>query len=83
MVTTEAPSIPVGVEGEELLAHWVGNALIRNGFKPSVSGPDYINVCCVAPNDLRLALPGGRLIKVRNVAEMLSAVKQAAEFENG
>ena len=79
----KAPSIPVGVEGEELLAHWVGNALIRNGFKPSASSPDYINVCCVAPNDLRLALPGGRLIKVRNVAEMLSAVKQAAEFENG
>ena len=58
-LNTAAPTkLPIGVEGDFMASYWVGNALIRNGFKPSpVNSEDSISVYCEAPDRLRIQLP--------------------------
>ena len=34
-LNTKAPVRPIGVEGDFLVSYWVGNALIRNGYRPA------------------------------------------------
>ena len=36
-LTADKPTLPITVEGDPNTAYWVGNALIRNGFRPSVA----------------------------------------------
>ena len=61
-LNTVAPTVPIGVQmkrryGDEfMVSYWVGNALIRNGFKPSPVNKDSINVYCEAPDRLRIVL---------------------------
>ena len=62
-------------EGDFMTSYWVGNALIRNGFKPSSVSEDYISVYCNAPDSLRIQFPaeeGTRI--VGSVAEMISII---------
>ena len=72
---TAAPTKLIGVEGDFMTSYWVGNALIRNGFKPSSVSEDYISVYCNAPDSLRIQFPaeeGTRI--VGSVAEMISII---------
>ncbi len=71
---TEAPTVPVGVEGDLTTSYWVGNALIRNGFKPSLVSEEYVSVCCNAPNDLRILFPVGDMRIAESIAEMVSII---------
>ena len=74
-LNTAAPTKLIGVEGDFMTSYWVGNALIRNGFKPSLVSEDYISVYCNAPDSLRIQFPaeeGTRI--VGSVAEMISII---------
>ena len=74
-LNTAAPTKLIGVEGYFMTSYWVGNALIRNGFKPSSVSEDYISVYCNAPDSLRIQFPaeeGTRI--VGSVAEMISII---------
>ena len=74
-LNTAAPTKLIGVEGDFMTSYWVGNALIRNGFKPSSVSEDYISVYCNAPDSLRIQFPaeeGTRI--VGSVAEMISII---------
>ena len=53
-LNTVAPTKLIGVAGDFMTSYWVGNALIRNGFKPSSVSEDYISVYCNAPDSLRM-----------------------------
>ena len=74
-LNTVAPTKLIGVAGDFMTSYWVGNALIRNGFKPSSVSEDYISVYCNAPDSLRIQFPaeeGTRI--VGSVAEMISII---------
>jgi iron complex transport system ATP-binding protein len=64
---------PIGVEGEPLTAHWVGNALMRNGRQPAPSAlPPSIN--CVHRHKLVLTLPGGRQKTAASIRELMAEI---------
>ena len=74
-LNTVAPTVPIGVEGDLMVSYWVGNALIRNGFKPSPVNKDSINVYCEAPDRLRIQLPNGDVKIATSMAEMVSWIQ--------
>lgn len=75
-LNAEAPSRPVGVEGDFLTSYWVGNALVRNGYRPSPVGREYLCVCCEAPERLLIACPDGRQIATGSVAGLINEIKK-------
>lgn len=75
-LNTEAPVDPVGVEGDFLVSYWVGNALIRNGYRPSAVKDGQININCLDARHLLLTLPGGEV-------EILSGVEALVETLKG
>lgn len=48
-LNTKAPVEPIGVEGDFLVSYWVGNAMIRNGFRPSAVKDGQLNINCRHP----------------------------------
>ncbi len=69
-----SPTRPIGVGGDSRISHWVGNALIRNGFIPSPVSEDYISVSCDTPAHLSVRFPkkGARI--ATSIAETLSII---------
>ena len=51
------PLRPIGVEGDFQTSYWVGNALIRNGYRPVATGDAYPNIYCEAPDRLQIVWP--------------------------
>lgn len=73
-LNTVSPHIPIGVEGDFTTSYWVGNALIRNGYKPSPVGEEYINIYCESYNRLRIEYPDGTKKEAGSIAEMIGCV---------
>lgn len=73
-LNTEAPVRPVGVEGDFLTSYWVGNALVRNGYRPSAVSGDYLSIRCEAPGRQTLTWPGGRTAESHSIAQLLDYV---------
>lgn len=73
-LNTVAPDVPIGVEGDFTTAYWVGNALIRNGYKPSPVCEGRVNVYCEASNRLRIEFPGETRKETGSVAEMIDCI---------
>lgn len=68
----EKPQEPIGVEGDFQTSYWVGNALIRNGYKPSPADSSTINICCRSPKDILIAYPDGRSVEVGSIEALLA-----------
>ncbi|MCL3850648.1 ABC transporter ATP-binding protein [Parabacteroides sp. GYB001] len=77
-LNTEAPVEPIGVEGDFLVSYWVGNALIRNGYRPSSVRPDRPRINCLDVRHIFLALPGGEEVELSGVAAVVDAVREYA-----
>lgn len=75
-LNARAPSRPVGVEGDYLVSYWVGNALIRNGYRPSSLSPEYLNVNCEQANRIILTLQNGTQVKTDSVAGLIDEIKK-------
>ena len=75
-LNTEAPITPVGVEGDFLVSYWVGNALIRNGYRPSPVKPGQLNINCLVSGSLHLTWPGGEEEELPDVAALVAAVRE-------
>lgn len=73
-LNTISPSRPIGVDGDPMIVHWVGNALIRNGFKPSTVSDQLINIHCSAADNLRVSFPSGSEKCCLSVAEMIKNI---------
>ena len=71
----ETPVHPIGVDGDPLVVYWVGNALIRNGFRPVSIDPSLIGVHCTSSKDLCVQYPDGKLKKATSVAEMITFIQ--------
>ncbi|MCC8132379.1 MAG: ABC transporter ATP-binding protein [Tannerellaceae bacterium] len=71
-LSVRRPGIPVGIEGDFLTAYWVGNALVRNGFKPSPVRKEYIHIDCRGREHLVIAYPTGSTLEVPSVEALLT-----------
>lgn len=67
----EKPESPIGVEGDFLTSYWVGNALIRNGYKPSPVDASTLNVYCKSPTEIQMSYPDNRKTEVHGIEEMI------------
>lgn len=74
-LNTKAPVCPIGVEGDFLTSYWVGNALIRNGYRPAPVMEDIICVNCLSPHKLLLSRPNSNREELGDVAELISRIK--------
>lgn len=70
-LNTVQPHDPIGVEGDFLTSYWVGNALLRNGYKPSAVKEGQINIRCISPQKIVIAYPGKEEKIVGSVEELL------------
>jgi iron complex transport system ATP-binding protein len=70
----EKPDKPIGVEGDFITACWVGNALVRNGYRPTVFGNSYMNINCVSREKITVSCPDGRKITAGSVQELLQFI---------
>ena len=74
-LTVDKPAIPIYVEGETISAHWVGNALIRNGFRPASIHESDSRIYCHDPRNFSLFLSDtASEIKASSIAELLTAL---------
>jgi iron complex transport system ATP-binding protein len=73
-LTANKPSCPIAVEGDVNTAYWVGNALIRNGFRPSSAKESRVRIHCSRPDKIVLSLPGMPELSAGCVAELIAAV---------
>jgi iron complex transport system ATP-binding protein len=73
-LTAAKPLFPIAVEGDANTAYWVGNALIRNGLRPSAKGEANDRIYCHSPNQISLFLGSSSEIKVGSVAELIAVL---------
>ena len=69
------PLTPIGVEGDSIAAHWVGNALIRNGYLPSPADKTQPSIYCIDRNHLQVVWKNGTGTTVKNVSALISEIK--------
>ncbi len=74
-LNTEIPSVSVGVEGDFITSYWVGNALLRNGFRPAEINENRISVLCHSPSAIQIKYPGGDEEIASTVFEMIQLIK--------
>ena len=91
---TVTPLIPIGVEGDPITAYWVGNALIRNGYRPYKNvTPNYIfptssvspvspvfpiYVYCDSAKQIRIVQNDKPETIVHSVAKLIAVIKQTS-----
>ena len=80
-LTTQKPSRPIAVDGDANTAFWVGNALVRNGFRPSSKSESDIHIYCHHPNRISLFVPGSDEINISSVAELMDIIMMSVNYQ--
>ena len=70
-LTADKSLMPIKIEGDLNTAYWVGNALIRNGFRPSSESESNCRIHCFSPNKISLFLHGSIEKKADSIAELV------------
>ena len=73
-LTADKPSSPIAVEGDFNTSYWVGNALIRNGFRPASTSDSDIIIHCESPAKIILSMPGKEKRCLNSIAELISVL---------
>ena len=68
--------LPIAVEGDFNTSYWVGNALIRNGFRPASTIESDTIILCKSPDNIILSQPGREEMHFSNIAELVSAIRK-------
>ena len=71
----DRPAVPIGVDGDFNTAYWVGNALIRNGYRPAPASPEYLQIHCINENEMVLSLSNSEQVVVNTVRDLIHEVK--------
>jgi iron complex transport system ATP-binding protein len=71
-LTVKAPITPIGLEGDSLLSYWVSNALVRNGWKPSPTSSDYINILCNPDRLFIITFPNGSRREAASIQQLFN-----------
>lgn len=66
--------LPIGIEGDFTTSYWMGNAVIRHGFRPSPVSPAYIRIICQSPTSFEVRFPDGLAAKASSVAKVLEII---------
>lgn len=74
-LNTQAPVSPIGVEGDFLVSYWVGNALIRNGFRPSPVKDGQMNINCRSAHQLVMTMPDSATKTFTDVVGLIKEMK--------
>ncbi|RHJ86512.1 ABC transporter ATP-binding protein [Parabacteroides sp. AM08-6] len=74
-LNTETPTSPIGVEGDFIVSYWVGNALIRNGFRPSPVKDGQVNINCQTARQLEMTFPDGQTKVMPDVSALIKEIK--------
>lgn len=74
-LNTQAPVSPIGVEGDFLVSYWVGNALIRNGFRPSPVKDGQMNINCRSAHQLVMTMPDSVTKTFTDVVGLIKEMK--------
>ena len=73
---------PIGVAGDPITAHWVGNALIRNGYRPSATNKEYLNIYCDTANQIRISQNNGTDTITHSIAELIAVITRKEKGNN-
>ncbi|GHV05220.1 iron(III) ABC transporter ATP-binding protein [Bacteroidia bacterium] len=73
-LTAKAPTTPIGIEGDPLMVYWVSNALIRNGWMPTPSTPDNINIICNPNRHFIITFPDGARRETTSIQQLLQEI---------
>lgn len=71
---------PIGIEGDFITSYWVGNALIRNGFRPSEISPSYPRIVCNSPSSLEIISPSGNKITAGSIRELIEKIGVKGDY---
>lgn len=75
-LNTETPTDSIGIEGDFITSYWVGNALLRNGIRPTTVNQNHINITCHSPGDIRIISPTGETERVTSVFDTIQRIKK-------
>lgn len=75
-LNTETPTVGIGIEGDFITSYWVGNALLRNGYRPTTVSPNQINITCFSPDDIRIFSSTGEKEKATSVFDTIQRIKK-------
>ena len=67
---------PIAVEGDTNTAYWVGNALIRNGFRPSTTTESNGRILCHSPNHFSYYSPDTAETKTNSVSDLIAVINK-------
>ncbi len=69
------PERPIGVEGDFLTSYWVGNALVRAGYKPSAASSEYSLITCHSADNIEIRSVGEEQTqKANSIAQLLDLI---------
>lgn len=74
-LNAKAPTRLMGVDGDFLASYWVGNALIRNGYRPSAIKAGQTNIHCISRDRFLLTSPDGSTKELLDVAALIREIK--------
>ncbi len=72
------PNNPIGVVGDFNTSYWVGNALVRAGYRPSEASNDYPLVRCNSATDIELTTTEKQHLRLHSIAELLERITPPA-----
>lgn len=74
-LNTKSPVDRIGVEGDFVTSYWVGNALLRNGFRPSDVNKEHVNIFCDSSSRIRIVPPSGKEEIVNSVFDVVQVIR--------
>lgn len=78
-LNTPVPDNPIGIEGDFHTSFWVGNALIRRGYKPAPVEVGRLKITCHSPQEIEFTTPQGHTHTAHSIAELLELLIHRAE----
>ena len=73
-LTSKKQSIPIAVGGDFNTSYWVGNALIRNGYRPASANESDIIIHCESPDNITLSIPDKEIIHLNSIDGLIRCI---------
>ncbi|MDR3141781.1 MAG: ABC transporter ATP-binding protein [Tannerellaceae bacterium] len=74
-LTATVPFNPIGVTGDFITSYWAGNALARNGWRPSPPNDTYVNVNCLGKRQIIITLPDKTSLCVNSIDDLIATIE--------
>jgi ABC-type cobalamin/Fe3+-siderophores transport systems, ATPase components len=78
-LNNEIPTRTIGVEGDFTTSYWVGNALLRNGFRPVSITEGQINIQCETKERILVYIPKQEVQVASSIFDMIQMIKRLKE----